>query len=102
MNTQGLIITLTTYLALGEEDVGKHPPFIIPEGFMRQLFTQNKVQNKELTDDHNTRLFFFGGGVRVGWGEELTFKFSAADLSSLRYYRGLLTTKTHKKITVHM
>lgn len=74
MNTQGLIITLTTYLALGEEDVGKHPPFIIPEGFMRQLFTQNKVQNKELTDDHNTRLFFFFGGGEGGVRGRINFQ----------------------------
>lgn len=47
MNTQGLIITITVDWALGEDEVGKHPPFIIPEGFTRQLFTQNKVQIKE-------------------------------------------------------
>lgn len=63
MNTQGLIITTTMDWALGEEEVGKHPPFIIPEGLVRQFYTQNKVQaKKKLTNDKNIRLllcFYF-------------------------------------------
>lgn len=47
MNTQGLIITITVDRALGEEEAGKHPPFIIPEGFMRHLFIKNEVEIKK-------------------------------------------------------
>lgn len=46
-NTQGLIITITMDQALGEEEVEKHPLLIIPEGFMRQISIQNKVQIKK-------------------------------------------------------
>ncbi|PKU48365.1 hypothetical protein llap_1365 [Limosa lapponica baueri] len=57
MNTQGLIITITVDRSLGEEEVGKHPPFTILEGFMRQLFTQNKVQIKKKIIDGNNNNF---------------------------------------------
>lgn len=65
MNTQGLIITTAMDWALGEEEVGKHPPFIIQERFARQFFTQNKVQakkKKKLTNGNNIRFllgFYF-------------------------------------------
>lgn len=47
MNTQGLIITTAMDWALGEEAEGKQLPFIIPEGYARQFYTQNKVQAKK-------------------------------------------------------
>lgn len=40
MNTQGLIITITTHQALGEEEVGKHAAFIIPEGIFATLYPE--------------------------------------------------------------
>lgn len=63
MNTQGLIITTTMDWALGEEEVGKYPPFIIPEELVRQFYTQNKAPaKKKLTKGNNIRLllcFYF-------------------------------------------
>jgi len=40
MNTQGLIITITMHQALGEEEVGKHAPFIIPEGIFATIYPE--------------------------------------------------------------